>query len=779
MGLFENARKLATARASGKSTDLTWDGGRGWSVVRGKDGDDLPRDFNSYVMEGWRRNPVVRRCTMENATSVAEAPIRAFRRDDDGNFERIVGHAAEDLFVMPNQAHDGVGFIEKAVHQFLIGGNVFMEKRRLGSGVPFELHLHRPDRVTGVDVDPKTGIPIRWEVVTDAQMGTKTFVKARDMVHIPDTDPMNEIFGTPRLVSATLETDTDNKASSYVNEILGNFGSPGTVVSVDAAQVRNKIYLERAAEEWTEKFGPGRGRGKVAFLPGATRIQNVGFDLSELEFKDLRRVTRESICSVFGVDPGMIGLGSAAKGGTLSGAEHESIRRAFWEQTILPMMRRWAAALNAFLAPEFGENVWLLFDTSDVTALQPDRDADAARAVKLAEAGSFTKEEIRSEFGADPETDDDDIIVMRGTVKHTKAGELGETPEPPPGFGEDDEGEEEDDGDTGTDDGDEDEGEEEDEEMAAIVDGLNAWARPLDMLTNALDDWREKAGPVERAGRGTPFTLTGYVVKDKDAYPDAWKQFDEFARIQEPAYRSTADALFQIQRDELVRLARITFRDESKAITEESLDEFRRRMGDRFDRYHREWRRRYDVLMSQTVDVVAAGLAGATALSFDVFNPLVRQAVDERLNLIVGADQLTHDAIMAHVEDGFVEGLSSNELADRVREVFDQGVTVRLPTGKTRVLSAAERSTLIARTETTAVANRAAVALMKSTTDVPWVKLWLSQGDDRVRPEHQEEEADSENDPVPLDEPFRVTGLDAPGEPNCRCSVLFEQPAKV
>lgn len=750
MGLFETAARALRREMLSRKSDVTWDGDRGWTLVGGKDGDRLPRDFRNYVREGWRRNPVIRRCVNENQTSVSEAPIRVFREDDDGNLERLVGHPGEELFKRPNRRDTGLDFIELAVQHFLLGGNVHWEKRRLGSGVPFELYPIRPDNVVSVDVDDRN-MPLRWKVIADEATGRTRWIGAEDLVHIRDTDPLNEIFGMPRLVSALLETDTDNEASNYVNEILTNFGTPGTVVTVDGDKVRNQKVLERAESQWTEKFGPGRGRGKVAFLPGAQRVQNIGFNLKDLDFKGLRHITREGLCAVFGVDPMMIGIGSAAKGGTLSGNEFKEAREAFWQQTIIPMMRRIEASLNAFLAPEFGD-VLLLFDTSGVAALQPDRDADSKRAKTMAEAGSYTKEEIRAETGHDPEVDEGSVLVVRGPIKFVEAGsEIPEEPEEPEIDEEDpnapDEGEEED-------------VEEEDDDTASLVSRLE----------EDLADWEAKAATAVPAKR---FSATGYSVRsiDEDG-PSAWKQFDDFARAQEPTYRLAAEEMYRKQAEELRRLALVTLRE--KAITPESLDAFLRRLGEKFSEYHREWRRRYDDLMTQTAEVVAGRLSGATGLSFSVSNPLVRKAIEDRLNLIVGADEATFAAVKRVVEDGFVDGLSRDEMARRISGVVTEGVTVRLPSGKTRILPAAERAKLIATTETTAISNAAGNALLRG-TDLSWVKMWLTQGDDRVREAHSEEEAASEENPVPLDDEFPVTGLDAPGEPNCRCTLIYEQ----
>lgn len=770
MSVFDLARRLAV-RPEAKAGDVEWDGSRGWSVVRGVNADDLPRDFQGYVTEGLRRNPVAAACTREIVTSLSEAPIHAFRPTAEGEFERIPGHPAEDLFVMPNDRDSGVAFIERAAQHFIWGGNTFWRKRRSGIRTIQGLALIRPDRVASVDVDDD-GVPLRWELTR--KTGASEWVPADEIVHIPETDPLNEVFGMPRIISALMDLDTDNKATGYVSEVLGNYGSPGTLIMVDADKVRQQAALERAEERWGEKFGPGRGRGKVAFLPGATQVHNIGFNLKDLEFPSLRNVTREGICAAFGVDPILVGISTGARGGTMSGNEHVEARRKLWMQTVVPLIRRWEGALNAFLAPDYGD-VRLFFDLSQIEALQESRSDRIERAVKMAETGSATVPEIRTEMDLDPDMDGDAVVVIKGTVKYALADTLGEEPEPEEDPAADDDAPEEDD-DGGDEASEEDADDEEASWHAALLSKHRAALEVLDLLDG---DGRKALQPGQRLS-----VLGTAVAEGKAAGVEAWKRFDDFARVQEPFYRMVADRVFARQKDETVALTYAALREdtsagargpaERKGVTRESLDAFRRRLGKLFDEYHAAWRSRYEDLMGQTVDAIGGRLAGTTGLSFDLRAPLIKELIADRINLIVGADRATFDAIMGAVQHGFDEGLGIPQIADRVRSVFDKGVHVGMPGVNQRFLSAAERATLIARTETTAIANAAAVRLLRQ-TDIPWVKMWLSQGDDRVRQAHQEEEADSEANPVPLDEEFRVTGLDAPGEPNCRCSVLFEQ----
>lgn len=420
---FNLAKKTAIESLSTKTSDnVSWYGDLGWSSIYGgaETGDSSPQKYETYVLESFRKNAVVRACVQEIITSLSEAPIRAYTIDDDGNRKYLVDHPIEQLFKRPNKRDSYVEFLERTGQHYFLGGNSFWEKKRLNNGRIYNLVPLRPDRVLTADVD-EDNFPVRFKVRTGKNnIETKT-ISVDDLVHIPDIDPLNEVFGMPRLISAISEVQADNEATMYVNEVLHNHGSPGTVVAIDSERIRGQGLLERAEARWEEKFGPRAGRGKVAFLPGAHTVKEIGFNLKDLEFKDMRDIARSSICAVFGVDPMIIGV--SGRGGTLSGNEHMEARRKLWKQTIIPLIRRWEAAINAFLAYEYGD-IYAGFDLTQVAALQESRNEAIKRAREMARTGGATLPEIRNEMGFDSEPDDDALIVISGRLEYVEARDL-------------------------------------------------------------------------------------------------------------------------------------------------------------------------------------------------------------------------------------------------------------------------------------------------------------------------------------------------------------------
>jgi HK97 family phage portal protein len=428
--LRDKAREVRQSRhkeSLERKGDIEWDSDIGWNMMSGEAG-DAPQSFRDLVSGGYRKNPVVSACIRLISTAFTDAPLHAFIKEGEGeDAEWAIApedHVAEQLIRQPNGRDSDIELLERAVLHFFLGGNVYFRIGRLNSGRPAELLPIRPDEITGA-ATTEDNIPIAYRRnktnstsdpgFRERREKQEELVPAADLVHIADADPYDYVFGMPRLLAASLSIRTDNEASDFVSELLNNYGQPGMIVGVDSRTKRRQ--LRRAEELWEEKFGPGRGRGKVAFVSGATQFRLLGFNLRELEFPDLRRVTREGICAALGVNPLVVSISSASDSSSLGGKERQEARKQLWVQTVVPLMRRFESSLNSFLAPEFGSNVKYKFDLSEVSALAESRDKEIARAKNMAEAGVYTPQEIRRETGFDVVPDGDTIVQdMRAVI---------------------------------------------------------------------------------------------------------------------------------------------------------------------------------------------------------------------------------------------------------------------------------------------------------------------------------------------------------------------------
>ena len=89
----------------------------------------------------------------------------------------------------------------------------------------------------------------------------------------------------------------------------------------------------------------------------------------DMDFKNLSQLVKEKQSSAFGVPLFMLGDPEHA-----NKASSEVFRRSFWQDTLLPIMRKVTDKLNVHFTPTFGDDmIYLEFDLTKVEALADDR----------------------------------------------------------------------------------------------------------------------------------------------------------------------------------------------------------------------------------------------------------------------------------------------------------------------------------------------------------------------------------------------------------------------
>lgn len=358
-------------------------GGGSLSLVRTANPQEFKPEGASVRAEGFCRHPVVHACIRVVADIVASVPLVVLR--ERGNSESKVGedHPLQRLLDYPGPRFTARQFRAKFAVDFLGYGNSFTQiERQGGQGRPVGLRAINAESIQSVWVDAE-GDPRRYDYGNWS--GIIVQVPVEDILHFRDLDMSRpfqpECFGFPRGATAIASIAADNEATKYVRQVVTNDGTPTFAVLLadeatqDDAQAMQSRYVARTVD---------RGkRGTPAFFGAVRDIKPLGFTLSDLEFPDLRRVSREDICAAFGVDPRMIGIASATSDAGLSGAQYAEARARLVQHTIEPMFSAFEDELNHWLAPEFGD-VWVTYDHDML------RD--------LVENDGETSERVRAEF---------------------------------------------------------------------------------------------------------------------------------------------------------------------------------------------------------------------------------------------------------------------------------------------------------------------------------------------------------------------------------------------
>jgi HK97 family phage portal protein len=714
-----------------------WQRPGGWSIINGSQPTEYKATGRTVRLQGWEKHPIVNACARVITDQIAAVPLEIYKLESDGETEALPMHPALDVLEQPSPMLSAYRLRARWAMHFVLYGNAFTEIQRGGRSRPVGLRTIHPERIQYVHIDASTDRVLQYDW-TDTNGRTHS-TPWEDMIHLADLDASEDgIFGFPRAASALLDISTDHEASEYVRQMVKNSGAPGLAVLTEANNYSPESIRE-AEESWHNKFAVRGHRGRTAFMQGVKDIKVLGFNLQQLEFPDLRRISREDICAAFLVDPRMVGAGSAGSDGGLSGVQYEEARRRLEHQTCKPIRTSIEAGVDLSFTPEYGL-VYCRFSPMKIAELTEDKEANHKRAREDLVAGGITREEFRAETGRPEEMD----------PTHTLVGSISRLEYP----------------------------------VAMAVQKTETQTAPPEPPDDDKPD-DEPSSPAERAGPVPHARVIRRGVALSQAQRDTlWSLFDVRATKLETSYERTALMLFANEKagvaaifDAVMTPGRARaligagYGGNGNGTTRESPDdpfvlEALRRIEANYrpdGAYHEAWLERYLALIGETVAIAGGEIAAMLGVDFTLTNPRVRAVIRRRAaNLVKNVTETTRQAIRAAVESGRAAGMGIRDIASLIDETTFGEIT-------------GSRATTIARTESVGSLNAGEFEAAVQSR-VLRSKEWLTQGDGRVRDTH----AAINGQRVDIGSAFG-NGLQHPhaeGAPaaeviQCRCACLF------
>ncbi|ARE38461.1 Phage portal protein [Rhodovulum sp. P5] len=374
----DNAAPEAKASATGPV--IAWSGaGRvAWS----------PRDTVSLTRTGFTSNPVGFRAVKLIAEAASALPLVC--EDQDARYDT---HPIVDLIRRPNPAQGKADLFEALYGQLLLSGNGYLEAVGGDSGLPFELHVLRSDRmniVPGAD-----GWPIAYEYAVGGRKHRFDMTSLLPPIcHIKTFHPQNDHYGLSPMQAAATALDVHNSASRWSKALLDNAARPsGAIVyhGTDGHSTLSDEQYTRLQDEMLSYHQGAANAGRPMLLEGGLDWKPMGFSPSDMEFQKTKEAAAREIATAFGVPPMLLGIP-----GDATYANYQEANRAFYRLTIVPLVSKVATAISDFLGRFSGDGVSLRPDLDQVPALAAERDTHWRR---IAEADFLTEDEKRRLLG--------------------------------------------------------------------------------------------------------------------------------------------------------------------------------------------------------------------------------------------------------------------------------------------------------------------------------------------------------------------------------------------
>lgn len=353
--LFGRADRPEAVKASAAATVMAFHGtGRAvWT----------PRDGRSMARTGYEENPVGFRAVRMVAEAAAALPLVL----TEGG-ARQVEHPVLRLLTRPNPGQDGRSFLEALYGHLQLSGNAYVEAAAHDPrGMPRELHVLRSDRMRVVPG------PDGWPMAYEYTVGSRTHRWAMDgdvrpILHLKGFAPHDDHYGISPLAAAASAVDIHNAAARWSKALLDNAARPSGAIVFQGRDggVMTEEQYDRLTREIEENHAGAANAGRPMLLEGGLDWRPMGFSPSDMEFLKTKDGAAREIALAFGVPPMLLGLP-----GDNTYSNYQEANRAFYRQTVLPLVRKTADALAGWL----GDGLRLDADLDQVSALAPERDA--------------------------------------------------------------------------------------------------------------------------------------------------------------------------------------------------------------------------------------------------------------------------------------------------------------------------------------------------------------------------------------------------------------------
>jgi HK97 family phage portal protein len=323
-----------------------------------------PRDYAALSREGFQKNAVVHRAVRLVSEAAAALPLVL----KSGGRE-LSAHPLLSLFARPNAREGGQRFLENLYGHLMVSGNAYVEVVSL-DGAPHELHCLRPDRMRVVpDAD---GWPAAYEYAVGMQ--TIRFAIRDDetlapILHLTLFHPVDDHYGLSPMEAAATALDIHNAAGAWNKALLDNAARPSGALVVGGTTLTDAQF-DRLEGELEANYQGAGNAGRSLLLEGGLDWRPLSLSPKDMDFVEAKVAAAREIALAFGVPPLLLGLP-----GDSTHANYAEANRAFYRQTVIPLVKRTADSLAHWLAPAYGEALQLEPDLDAIEALADERES--------------------------------------------------------------------------------------------------------------------------------------------------------------------------------------------------------------------------------------------------------------------------------------------------------------------------------------------------------------------------------------------------------------------
>lgn len=302
-------------------------------------------------------------------------------RDEDR--EEVNSHAVLDLWNKPNKFMTGPSFREAGQqHEELTGEQWWVISRHPQfKQLPLEIWPVRPDRM---DPIPDAEDFIVGFVYTGPS-GEQVPLGVEDVIFQRRPNPIDPYRGMGVVQTILVDLDATRASAEWNRAFFLNSAEPGGIIEVERRLSDDEFNEFR--DRWAEQHKGVSNAHRVGVLENGLKWVDRSYSMRDMQFTELRDVSREIIREAFGMPKPMLGSVD-----DVNRANAEAAGFVFAEWLIKPRLRRVKEILNTRILPMYGATAaGLEFDFDDPAPENREADSNQLTA-RTAAAAALVRE---------------------------------------------------------------------------------------------------------------------------------------------------------------------------------------------------------------------------------------------------------------------------------------------------------------------------------------------------------------------------------------------------
>src|SRR5690625_758160 len=272
---------------------------------------------------------------------IASLPLHLYERDDNGRrkaYDNPIYHLINER---PNPYMNSLSFRDAITAHLLTWGNGYAEIEYGEDGLPKNLWLLTPDRVT-----PQLNDSNAIEYLVDVPSGGQVTIPKWRMFHLvgPGFDGLQG-YSIIRMFRESIGMGMS--VTEYGARFFGKGAKPGGVLE-HPERIKTRDQVDELRKQWDDIHSGLNNSHRVAILEEGMQYKQTGIPPEDAQFLETRSFQRQEMASIFGVPPHKIG---SMENATFSNIEHQA--QEFYTDTLLYWFTLWEKSVDLQLLPEY------------------------------------------------------------------------------------------------------------------------------------------------------------------------------------------------------------------------------------------------------------------------------------------------------------------------------------------------------------------------------------------------------------------------------------------